>query len=241
MDRMVATIAVNFDKLLDVVRSPNDAVSTNTSKGRIVMIIRWQYSFMLALLIGFTVGCESQANKEIRQQTQMEAEQALEQAAAEMAAAQVGQVAVAVMTPTAGNKTAGTVTFTQGTDSVVVEATISGLNPGQQHAIHIHQFGDLRLDNGKGTGGHYNPEGHDHSLPSTEMRHAGDLGNLTADANGNANYSITVNNVTLNSHHNPIVGRGVIIHAMVDDGGQPTGNAGARISQGVIGFANSGG
>lgn len=243
MDHMVATICVNFDKLLDVVRSPNDAVFPGTSKGRIVMIIRWQYSFMLALLIGFTVGCESQSNKAIRQQAQMEAEHALQQAVAEkeMAAAQIGQVAVAVMTPTAGNKTAGTVTFTRSADGVDVEATISGLNPGQEHAIHIHQFGDLRLDNGKGTGGHYNPEGHDHSLPTTQMRHAGDLGNLTADANGNASYSISVKNVTLNSHHNPIVGRGVIIHAKVDDGGQPTGNAGARISQGVIGFANSGG
>jgi len=28
MGHMVATIAVNFDKLLDVVRSPNDAAST---------------------------------------------------------------------------------------------------------------------------------------------------------------------------------------------------------------------
>ncbi|MEO2149285.1 MAG: hypothetical protein ABGY15_03745, partial [bacterium] len=72
---MVAGIEEKFDKLLDVMRSPNDAVSTNTSKGRIVMIIRWQYSFMLALLIGFTVGCESQSNTAIRQQAQLEAEQ----------------------------------------------------------------------------------------------------------------------------------------------------------------------
>ncbi|HIG04182.1 MAG TPA: superoxide dismutase family protein [Planctomycetes bacterium] len=235
---MVAGIEEKFDKLLDVMRSPNDAVSTNTSKGRIVMIIRWQYSFMLALLIGFTVGCESQSNTAIRQQAQLEAEQSLKQAAAEMemVTAQVGQVAVAVMTATAGNKTAGTVTFTQGADGIAVEATIRGLTPGD-HAIHIHQFGDLRLDNGKGTGGHYNPQGHDHALPSTEMRHAGDLGNLTADADGNASYSITINNVTLDGAHNPIIGRGVIIHAKVDDGGQPTGNAGARVSQGVIGYS----
>ena len=36
---------------------------------------------------------------------------------------------------------------------------------------------------------------------------------------------------------NPIVGHGVIVHAKRDDGGQPTGNAGARIAQGVIGVA----
>ena len=210
------------------------------------MINRWRYGVLLALLMGLTAGCELESNKQIRQQAQKAAETALareaemmaQKHAAELNAAnQIGQVLVAVMTPTAGNKAGGTVTFTGVASGVLVEAEISGLTPGQQHAIHIHQYGDLRLDNGKGTGGHYNPEGHDHSLPSNETRHAGDLGNLTADANGNASYSITINNVTLNSHHNPISGRGVIIHAKVDDGGQPTGNAGARISQGVIGFA----
>jgi superoxide dismutase, Cu-Zn family len=34
------------------------------------------------------------------------------------------------------------------------------------------------------------------------------------------------------------VGRGVIIHAKPDDGGQPVGNAGARIGFGVIGVGN---
>jgi Cu/Zn superoxide dismutase len=31
----------------------------------------------------------------------------------------------------------------------------------------------------------------------------------------------------------------VIVHAKPDDGGQPVGNAGARIGQGVIGLAKS--
>ena len=37
---------------------------------------------------------------------------------------------------------------------------------------------------------------------------------------------------------NAIIGRGVIIHAKPDDGGQPVGNAGARIGFGSIGVAN---
>ncbi|MDE0959980.1 MAG: superoxide dismutase family protein [Planctomycetota bacterium] len=151
----------------------------------------------------------------------------------------VGQTLVAVMNPTAGNQARGNVTFTTLKNGILVEANIAGLTPGD-HAIHIHQYGDLRLENGKGTGGHYNPEGHAHALPATDMRHAGDLGNLSADADGNASYSITISNVTLDGAHNPIIGRGVIIHAKVDDGGQPTGNAGARVSQGTIGYANPG-
>ena len=144
---------------------------------------------------------------------------------------------VAVMQPTAGNKAGGTVVFTQTKDGVKVEANITGLSPNSEHAIHVHQFGDVRLDNGKGAGGHYNPEGHDHGLPAKDKRHAGDLGNLKADANGAASYTIVAKNISVAGLHNPVVGRGVIIHAKVDDGGQPTGNAGARISQGVIGVA----
>ena len=144
---------------------------------------------------------------------------------------------VAVMQPTAGNKAGGTVVFTRTKDGVKVEANITGLSPNSEHAIHVHQFGDVRLDNGKGAGGHYNPEGHDHGLPAKDKRHAGDLGNLKADANGAASYTIVAKNISVAGLHNPVVGRGVIIHAKVDDGGQPTGNAGARISQGVIGVA----
>ena len=74
-----------------------------------------------------------------------------------------------------------------------------------------------------------------------EMRHAGDLGNLTADNDGKAHYEITVSNISVAGMKNPIIGRGVIVHAKVDDGSQPVGNAGGRIACGVIGVANPGG
>ena len=51
---------------------------------------------------------------------------------------------VAVMHPTAGNKAGGTVVFTQTKDGVKVEANITGLSPDSQHAIHVHQYGDVR-------------------------------------------------------------------------------------------------
>jgi superoxide dismutase, Cu-Zn family len=144
--------------------------------------------------------------------------------------------AVAVMNPTAGSKTKGTVRFTQVGDSVKVVADIEGLTPGQKHAIHIHESGDTSAADGMATGGHYNPEGHEHGLADKAKRHAGDLGNLTADDQGKAHYELTVNNISVAGLKNPIVGRGVIIHAKVDDGGQPVGNAGARLSQGTIGI-----
>lgn len=147
--------------------------------------------------------------------------------------------AVALMQPTQGSKTAGTVTFTQASAGVKVEANITGLEPNAKHAIHIHEFGDISKPDGMGTGGHYNPEGHEHGLPDQEKRHAGDLGNLEADAEGKCTYTLVVTNITVDGHRNVILGRGVIIHAKVDDGGQPVGNAGARIAQGVIGVAKA--
>lgn len=155
-------------------------------------------------------------------------------------AAKEADFAVAVMRPTKGNKTRGTVTFRVTKKGVNIMAKIKGLTPSQKHAIHIHELGDIRASDGTGTGGHYNPEGHDHSLPDkSEKRHAGDLGNLQADAEGNATLKLTVNNISINGHKNPIAGRGVIIHAKPDDGGQPTGNAGPRISQGTIGIGKA--
>ena len=144
--------------------------------------------------------------------------------------------AVAVLSPTEGNSVKGVVEFTQTDEGVRIIAGISNLTPGE-HGFHIHEWGDLRSTDGTATGGHFNPEGHDHGLPEKSERHAGDLGNLQADAQGNAQYSITVDNISLVGAKNPIVGRSVIIHAKVDDGGQPTGNAGARIAHGVIGVA----
>lgn len=147
--------------------------------------------------------------------------------------------AVAVIHPTQGNKCHGTVQFTQMGDKVKVMAMIEGLNPNQKHAIHIHEFGDCSSTDGMSAGGHYNPEKHNHGLVSASMRHAGDLGNLQSDADGKAHYEVTVDNISVAGMKNPILGRGVIVHAKEDDGGQPVGNAGSRLGCGVIGIAKS--
>ncbi len=144
---------------------------------------------------------------------------------------------VAVLQSTAGNKCKGTVRFIQDGEKIKIVAEVEGLTPNQKHAIHIHEFGDGTSIDGTSAGGHYNPEKHDHGLPHGGKRHAGDLGNLQADANGKAKYEATVDNITLVGLKNPIIGRGVIVHAKPDDGGQPVGNAGPRIACGVIGIA----
>jgi Cu-Zn family superoxide dismutase len=152
----------------------------------------------------------------------------------------VAQQAIAVVHPTAGQHCHGVVRFTQDGESVKVVADLEGLNPGQKHAFHIHQYGDCSAPDGMSAGGHYNPDGHQHGLPDGQNRHAGDLGNVQADDQGKAHYEITVDNISISGQKNPIIGRAVIVHAKPDDGGQPVGNAGARIACGVIGIANAG-
>lgn len=146
---------------------------------------------------------------------------------------------VAVLSPTEGNQAAGVVTFkSAGKGKVEVKADISGLSPNSKHAIHVHQYGDLTSKDGKSAGDHYNPLGHQHALPDQKVRHAGDFGNLEADANGNATMTLVVSNISLAGQLSPVIGRALVVHAKVDDGGQPSGNAGDRIAVGVIGVRN---
>jgi superoxide dismutase, Cu-Zn family len=157
--------------------------------------------------------------------------------AAESAAA---NQAIAVLSSTAGQKCHGVVRFTEEDGEVKVVADLEGLSPGQKHAFHIHQYGDCSAPDAMSAGGHYNPEGHQHGLPESENRHAGDLGNVQADDQGKAHYEIKVHTITVQGHKNPVVGHAVIVHAKPDDGSQPVGNAGGRIACGVIGLANPG-
>ncbi len=140
--------------------------------------------------------------------------------------------AIAVMTPTQGNNVRGTVEFHKADNGVRVVASITGLTPGD-HGFHIHHWGDITAADGTATGGHFDPFGHDHGARDADVKHIGDLGNLSADRNGVATYDWTDPDMSIAL----IIGRGVIIHAEPDDYGQPTGNAGARVAQGVIGVA----
>lgn len=114
-----------------------------------------------------------------------------------------------------------------------VKATLNNLpTAGAAHGFHIHTFGDTTKDDGTSAGGHYNPAGVDHALPLEAERHVGDLGNIEVGADGTAEYDQTSDLISL-PH---VVGRSVVIHADPDDGGQPTGNAGKRLAQGVLGY-----
>ena len=143
--------------------------------------------------------------------------------------------AVAVLHPTDGFDAKGTVYFTAVENGVQVTAEISGLSEGNK-GFHIHQYGDCTAANGTSAGGHFNPEGMDHAGPTDAIRHMGDMGNITANAQGNA----MIDYVDKTIHINMILGRGVIVHNGEDDlSSQPSGAAGPRVACGVIGVASA--
>ncbi|XP_044946825.1 superoxide dismutase [Cu-Zn] 2-like [Hordeum vulgare subsp. vulgare] len=68
-------------------------------------------------------------------------------------------------------------------------------------------------------GPHFNPTGHVHGAPEDEIRHAGDLGNVTAGADGVANINVTDCHIPLAGPHS-IIGRVVVVHGDADDLGK---------------------
>ena len=155
-----------------------------------------------------------------------------------MSAAPSFTAAVAVLIPTQGNEVRGVVRFTTVNGGVRVVADVSGLKPGR-HGFHVHEFGDASAPDGSAAGGHFNPGHENHGAPMAEHRHAGDLGNLEADASGHAVLDYVDGKLALDGPAS-IIGRGLIVHADPDDlMTQPTGNAGKRVACGAIGGAKA--
>ena len=146
--------------------------------------------------------------------------------------------AVAMVHGTKGNeKVHGIIKFTDTGNGVRVMAHVTGLEPNSEHGFHIHEFGDCTdMEKAMSTGGHFNPDKHQHGKAGDANAHPGDMGNIKADATGMAMAEITLPAASLTGK-NAILGRGVIVHEKPDDYSQPTGNAGGRIACGVIGVA----
>jgi len=147
--------------------------------------------------------------------------------------AQPGPMAQALLHPTSGSSAVGMVHFQQNADgSVEVHVDMKNVPPGV-HGFHIHDKGDCG-DNGNAAGGHYNPMSMPHGAPDAVSHHAGDFGNVTADASGTVNATFTTTSITVAPGATSVVGHAVILHANPDDlKTQPSGNAGPRIACGI--------
>nr|QKY65181.1 ribosomal protein L32 [Passiflora auriculata] len=129
----------------------------------------------------------------------------------------------------------GVVSLTQENDGpTTVNVRVTGLTPGP-HGFHLHEYGDTT--NGCiSTGAHFNPNSLTHGAPEDKVRHAGDLGNIVANADGVAEATIVDSQIPL-SGPNTVIGRAFVVHELEDDLGKgghelslTTGNAGGRLA-----------
>lgn len=146
--------------------------------------------------------------------------------------------AVAVLHPTAGSSVRGLVRFEERDGGLAVTADASGLPPGE-HAFHIHLYGDCSGPEAKTAGTHFNLHGPSENPPPDIDRITGDLGELVADASGNAHAEAFLPAASLHGRYS-ILARSVVVHEKGNDPTQPPiGAAGGRLGCGVIGLSQA--
>lgn len=144
--------------------------------------------------------------------------------------------AKATLEPTQGNRARGELLLSPDNYGLRITGEITGLKANAEHGFHVHERGDCSAPDANSAGEHFNPAGQPHGRPNGQPHHAGDMMNLVADAQGNAQVDIRLEHATLgDGGDNDIMNRALVVHADPDDyTSQPAGNSGARIACGVI-------
>lgn len=142
--------------------------------------------------------------------------------------------AVTTFEARSGSAISGDATLRQDGDSVRIVVNVKGATAGE-HGLHIHEKGDCSAPDAASAGPHFNPLGHNHGGMEQSPRHAGDLGNITVNADGTGTLEVVLKGLTVASGDLSVVGRALVLHEKPDDlRTQPSGNSGARIGCGVI-------
>lgn len=147
-----------------------------------------------------------------------------------------GRSAKATMEPASGSNVRGEVTFTEENGRVRMELSIENV-PAGEHAVHLHEHGDCSAEDASSAGGHWNPTMKPHGKRGSGAAfHKGDIDNMSVGDDGKGTLTLTIDGWSIGGADSTnIVGKSVIIHEKADDfTSQPSGNAGSRISCGVI-------
>jgi len=135
-----------------------------------------------------------------------------------------------------GSGVSGQLRFRQDEGVMHIDGTLRGLEPGD-HALHVHVVGDCSAPDAASAEGHFAPDDDPHGSPREipAEHHVGDLGNITADETGVAEFEKTDAEMTLGTGGYTIIDRAIVVHAEADDlVSQPAGDAGDRVGCGVV-------
>lgn len=144
---------------------------------------------------------------------------------------------VTVRLQAADGREAGTAVLHEQSDGVRIAFRLAGLPPGP-HGVHVHAVGRCDPPAFTSAGPHLNPGGKKHGHRSPDGWHLGDVGNVTAGADGRAEATLVVPGATLGAGPQSLLGAegatALVVHEKADDEmTDPAGAAGARIACGV--------
>jgi Cu-Zn family superoxide dismutase len=137
----------------------------------------------------------------------------------------------------ANDRVVGQANFTEVTGGVRIVLEARGLPPGEK-AVHLHAIGKCEPPAFTSAGDHFNPQKKLHGILNAHGPHAGDLPNITIEANGTGRLETFTDRVTLGTGVATVLdddGTALVVHAAPDDfQTDPTGNSGPRIACGPI-------
>ena len=145
-----------------------------------------------------------------------------------------------------GDGPQGNVTLVVAGRTATFSGTLTGLSPFERHAIALHEWADLVLEDGPAAvGGRWNPDDSQHGCPPEDgappqPTMAGDLGNVEANGQGVAEVSLQVTDALELTGARSVVGRAFVVHAE-EDSCESAGDewGGAATAAGVIGIRNA--
>ncbi|SAL01152.1 superoxide dismutase, Cu-Zn [Caballeronia calidae] len=137
----------------------------------------------------------------------------------------------AVLKPTTGNATRGTVTLIERADGVQVSYSLTDMPPNSEHALTVHERGDCIAVNGPDASPVF-------ALPAERRkpgaRLEGELGNIRADATGSATGFIVATDVSLDGVRS-VISRAIMLHReALDPYASAPHNVGPALACGVI-------
>lgn len=187
--------------------------------------------FALLLTLGFAISCKNDKKENTETEVITTEEKVVEPVQEEATKIKIR------LDPRSDSKVSGTAVFTEEAGKVTMVAVFEGLTEGT-HAIHLHEKADCSAADGTSTGGHWNPTNEPHGKwGDAAGYHRGDIGNMEADANGNATITFSTDQwcIGCDDQNKDILNKAVIVHQGTDDfKTQPTGDAGGRVSCGGI-------